>query len=78
MPPAQPGEPSGITYRDQERAANGALESDLLRQLPRYEGHLSRELDRCLARLRAMQGRRNDSSIIEGRIVPRRSMVLQP
>lgn len=43
---------------DQEQAAAGALSTDPLSQLPRYEGHLSRELDRSLARYRRLQQER--------------------
>lgn len=74
MPPAAPGEPSRITFRDQEQAASRALESDLLRQLPRYESHLSRELDRCLSRLRTMQARRSDPRIVDGATVHPRDL----
>ncbi len=38
-----------------ERTACRALDSSLLDRLPRYESHLSRELDRSLARYRQLQ-----------------------
>ncbi len=43
---------------DRERAGAHALTSDLFDRLPRYEGHLSRELDRSLARYRRLQDER--------------------
>jgi hypothetical protein len=39
----------------QERLAGRALSSELMDRLPRYEAHLSRELDRSLARYRDLQ-----------------------
>ncbi len=66
LPPAEPGGPSRVTYEDQERAAAQALDCGLLRQLPRYEAHLSRELDRSLIRLRHMQERRLQHMVIDG------------
>lgn len=58
LPAVEPGGPPRVTYEEQERAASRALDSDLFRQLPRYESHLSRELDRCLGRLRSLQALR--------------------
>ncbi len=66
LPRAEPGGPSHITYEEQERAAAQALACDLFQQLPRYEGHLSRELDRSLARLRRLQEQRVDRRVIDG------------
>lgn len=58
LPPEAPGMPERIRFRDAEKAAADALSSDLLHQIPRYEGHLSRELDRALARYRGLQRER--------------------
>jgi len=55
LPPEAPGLPKRIVMGDLEDAAAGALSSQLLQQLPRYEAHLSRELDRSLARYRQLQ-----------------------
>jgi len=66
LPAAQPGGPPRVTYEEQERAASRALNCDLFRQLPRYEAHLSRELDRCLGRFRKLQARRTDDRVWEG------------
>lgn len=44
-----------IAQPELERAGAAALTSDLLDRLPRYEAHLSRELDRGLARYRNLQ-----------------------
>ncbi len=66
LPPSEPGGPSRIRDEDQERAAAQALACDLFQQLPRYEAHLSRELDRSLSRLRGLQARRADERVIEG------------
>jgi len=41
-----------------ERSAVRALRSPVFEHLPRYEAHLSRELDRCLARFRQLQSDR--------------------
>ncbi len=49
------GEP---TDRDRERAGARALMPGLFERLPRYEGHLSRELARSLARYRRLQEER--------------------
>lgn len=48
--PGQPAAEDEVT-----RAAANALSSDLFDRLPRYEGHLSRELDRSLARYGRLQ-----------------------
>lgn len=58
LPAAESGGPPRVTFEEQERAATAALNGDLLRQLPRYESHLSRELDRSLARLRRLKAER--------------------
>ena len=42
----------------QERLAGRALDSSLLEKPPRYEAHLSRELDRSLTRYWSLQGMR--------------------
>lgn len=46
------------TRTPQEKLACRALDSNLLEKLPRYEAHLSRELDRSLARYRELQSTR--------------------
>ncbi len=66
LPAVQPGGPPRVSYEEQERAASRALDSDLFRQLPRYEAHLSRELDRCLRRLRTLQSLRTRDRSWEG------------
>lgn len=43
------------TSTPQEKLACRALDSSLMDKLPRYEAHLSRELDRSLARYRELQ-----------------------
>lgn len=61
LAPETPGGPARITEQEQERAAHRALDASLLDKLPRYEAHLSRELDRSLNRYRAMQQDRADA-----------------
>ncbi len=57
--------------RDRERAGAHALTPDLFDRLPRYEGHLSRELDRSLARYRRLQDdRQAKESAVPGQVVP--------
>ncbi len=41
-----------------ERSAVRALRTPVFEHLPRYEAHLSRELDRCVARFRLLQADR--------------------
>jgi len=53
--PAGPGRPPRVAPQDLTRAGANALSSDLFDRLPRYEGHLSRELDRSLARYARLQ-----------------------
>jgi hypothetical protein len=50
LPPEGPGLPPRIMQRDLTQAGANALSADLFERLPRYEGHLNRELDRSLAR----------------------------
>jgi hypothetical protein len=65
-----PEGPSVITQPELERAGAAALTSDLLDRLPRYEAHLSRELDRSLARYRRLQGEREaKESAVLGEVV---------
>ncbi len=66
LPAAQPGGPPRVTYEEQERAAARALNGDLFRQLPRYEAHLSRELDRSLGRLGRLQAKRMNDRVWQG------------
>ncbi len=61
-----PAEPT-----DRERAGARALTPELFDRLPRYEGHLSRELDRSLARYRRLQDERQaKESAVLGQVVP--------
>ena len=46
-----------------ERSAVRALRSPAFEHLPRYEAHLSRELDRCLARFRQLQAVRRGRTV---------------
>ena len=56
LPPSGvPGQPGAVAEDEVTRAAANALSSDLFDRLPRYEGHLSRELDRSLARYGRLQ-----------------------
>ncbi len=50
LPPAEPGGPARVIEEDLMLAGATALGADLFDRLPRYEGHLSRELDKSLAR----------------------------
>jgi len=50
LSPAEPGGPLRVAEEDVMRAGAMALDADLFDRLPRYEGHLSRELDKSLAR----------------------------
>lgn len=47
-----------MTEGERQLAGATALSSELLDRLPRYEGHLNRELDRGLARYRRLQSER--------------------
>jgi hypothetical protein len=67
--PAGPGRPPRVAPQDLTRAGANALSSDLFDRLPRYEGHLSRELDRSLARYARLQALRHlKESAIEGEL----------
>ena len=68
LPPAEPGGRHRITYASQERAAAQALTCDLLDRLPRYEAHLSREIDRCSARMHRLQEQRSSERTVEGQL----------
>jgi hypothetical protein len=57
-PSGLPGLLAQPTDHDREQAGARALTPDLFDRLPRYEGHLSRELDRSLVRYRRLQEER--------------------
>ncbi len=70
LPPARPGEPSRIVQDDLTRAGSNALSSELFDRLPRYEGHLGRELDRSLSRYaRLQEARRLKEQAIPGEVL---------
>lgn len=72
LPPAEPGGPERMLESDVIRAGANALEANLFDRLPRYEGHLSRELDRSLARYQRLQEKRLQSDCaIAGEVVRR-------
>ncbi len=53
------------------RAGATALGADLFDRLPRYEGHLNRELDKSLARYARMRASRlQQEDAIAGELVP--------
>lgn len=66
LPPEHPGMPERIVETELMRAGAEALSVDLFDRLPRYEAHLSRELDRGLARLARLQEARvaRESAIV--------------
>ena len=69
LPPEGPGMPARVTQDDLTEAGANALSSDLFDRLPRYEGHLSRELDRSLARYAGLQeARRLKERAVEGEL----------
>ena len=69
-PAAEPGGPSTIAESALTRAGADALSCDLFDRLPRYEGHLSRELDRSLARYARLQADpRGREQAIDGELV---------
>jgi hypothetical protein len=69
-PPSAPGSPSRITESALAEAGANALSSDLFDKLPRYEGHLSRELDRGAARYARLQAsRRQKEESLLGEVV---------
>ncbi len=55
LPSEAPGQPARIPQHELTRAGAEALSVDLFDRLPRYGGHLSRELDRSLARYARLQ-----------------------
>jgi len=59
LPPAGPGRPSRITEPELQRAGSQALSGEFFDRLPRYEGHLGREIDRSRARYARMQAERH-------------------
>ncbi len=70
LPPAEPGGPPRVSEEDLMRAGAMALGADLFDRLPRYEGHLGRELDRSLARYaRLQEGRRQKEAAVTGEVV---------
>ena len=69
LPPEAPGMPARVTQDDLTEAGANALSSDLFDRLPRYEGHLSRELDRSLARYaRLQEARRLRAQTVEAEV----------
>jgi hypothetical protein len=70
LPPAEPGGPPRVAETDLLRAGAEALGADLFERLPRYEGHLNRELDKGLARYaRLRDARRLEEQAILGDVV---------
>jgi hypothetical protein len=70
LPPAGPGRPPTVAESDLQRAGANALSSDLFERLPRYEGHLSRELDRSMTRYaRLQETRRFNEQAVLGEVV---------
>ena len=71
LPPTEPGGPSRVIEDDVMQAGASALGADLFDRLPRYEGHLSRELDKSLARYARMtDARLQQEDAIAGELVP--------
>lgn len=71
LPPAEPGGPPRVAEEDLMRAGAAALGADLFDRLPRYEGHLNRELDKSLARYDRMRNARlQQEDSITGELVP--------
>lgn len=71
LPPAEPGGPPRVAEEDLMRAGATALGADLFERLPRYEGHLNRELDKSLARYsRLRDARVQREGAIAGELVP--------
>jgi len=70
LPPESSGGPPRVVQGELMRAAASALSSDLFDRLPRYEGHLSRELDRSHARYtRLQEARRVREKAVPGELV---------
>ncbi len=77
-PSGLPGLLAPLADQDRERAGARALSPDLFDRLPRYEGHLSRELDRGLARYRRLQEERQaKEAAVLGESCPLRPAALQ-
>ena len=71
LPPAEPGGQPRVAEEDLMRAGATAFGADLFDRLPRYEGHLSRELDKSLARYGRLQDARlQQEDAIAGELVP--------
>jgi len=71
LPPAESGGPPRMAEEDLMRAGATALGADLFDRLPRYEGHLNRELDKSLARYARMKDARvQQEDAIAGELVP--------
>ncbi len=71
LPPDDPGGPPRVAEEDLMRAGATALGADLFDRLPRYEGHLNRELDKSLARYARMRDARlQQEDAIAGELVP--------
>lgn len=71
LPPDEPGDPPRVAAEDLMRAGAMALGADLFDRLPRYEGHLNRELDKSLARYARMREARLLQGVpISGEVVP--------
>lgn len=69
-PPEAPGLPPRVSESALAEAGANALSSDLFDKLPRYEGHLNRELDRGLARYARLQAsRRQKEESLLGEVV---------
>jgi len=71
LSPAEHGGPPLVAEEDLMRAGATALGADLFDRLHRYEGHLSRELDKSLARYaRLKDARLQQQDAIAGELVP--------
>lgn len=69
-PPAEPGGQPRVAEEDLMRAGAMAFGADLFDRLPRYEGHLNRELDKSLARYaRLREARLLADRAVEGQVV---------
>lgn len=70
LPAAEPGGLPRVAETDLMRAGAEALGADLFERLPRYEGHLNRELDKSLARYaRLRDARLQQEGAIAGELV---------
>ena len=70
LPPAGPGQPPRVAESELQLAGANALSSELFERLPRYEGHLGRELDKGLARYaRLQESRRQKEAAVLGELV---------